>query len=60
MATQYGKECWCAEEVDVEKDFGRHGDGAVCDYPCTGDEVLLMDTGILEAHRCGRLPPPLL
>eukprot|EP00752_Nemacystus_decipiens_P017146 g15361.t1 len=36
MATQYSKECWCAEEVEVEYD--RHGT-AECNYPCAGDEV---------------------
>ncbi|CAM9249348.1 unnamed protein product [Ectocarpus sp. 13 AM-2016] len=30
-ATQYGAECWCAEEIDL-----RHGEGR-CDYGCTGD-----------------------
>ncbi|CAN0154082.1 unnamed protein product, partial [Ectocarpus sp. 6 AP-2014] len=30
-ATQYGAQCWCAEEVDL-----RHGEGR-CAYACTGD-----------------------
>lgn len=42
MATQWGIECWCATEVEV--DFGRHGKGdkgeeSVCNFPCAGDKV---------------------
>ena len=37
MATQFGVECWCA--TDIEIDYERHGEGAQCDYPCAGDEV---------------------
>ncbi|CAM9611334.1 unnamed protein product [Ectocarpus sp. 12 AP-2014] len=36
MATQFGKECWCATEVDI--DYTRHGQGAQCNQPCAGDE----------------------
>ena len=39
MATQYGYECWCY--VNGRADFDRHGDGAVCDIPCQGNEVPL-------------------
>ncbi|CBJ30578.1 conserved unknown protein [Ectocarpus siliculosus] len=31
-ATQWGRECWCARDVD----YSRHGEGS-CDYTCTGD-----------------------
>lgn len=37
MATQWGVECWCATEVEV--DHERHGEGATCDYRCAGDTV---------------------
>eukprot|EP00903_Cladosiphon_okamuranus_P006095 g6005.t1 len=37
MATQYSWECWCA--FDGLLDYERHGDGAVCNYPCNGDET---------------------
>lgn len=37
MATQYGEECWCADDEDL--DHERHGGGAECSYPCSGDEV---------------------
>ena len=41
MATQYGFECWCADEVDL--DYDRHHDsdseGALCDMLCKGDTV---------------------
>lgn len=37
MATQFGYECWCSSDGMLE--YERHGDGAVCDYPCLGDEV---------------------
>lgn len=36
MATQYGSECWCTREQDLDYaslDFG------VCDTRCSGDEV---------------------
>lgn len=36
MATQYGEECWCSNEEYLIHD--RHGE-AVCDYPCSGNEV---------------------
>ena len=36
-ATQNGEECWCSDEVELTHD--RHGDGAECDYPCSGDET---------------------
>ncbi|CAM9207102.1 unnamed protein product [Ectocarpus sp. 4 AP-2014] len=37
MATQWGIECWCATEVDLE--YERHGEaGELCDYKCGGDE----------------------
>lgn len=45
MATQWGIECWCADEVKVEAeiDYERHTkiEGAEweCDFPCAGDEV---------------------
>ncbi|CAN0305003.1 unnamed protein product [Ectocarpus sp. 6 AP-2014] len=36
MATQWGIECWCASEVDL--DYERHGEaGELCDYKCGGD-----------------------
>lgn len=44
MATQWGVECWCSREGDL--DFDRHGDGGVCDYPCIGDEVRCDEKGI--------------
>eukprot|EP00903_Cladosiphon_okamuranus_P020895 g19188.t1 len=41
MATQYGFECWCSS--DGELDYNRHyeitGEEAVCDMPCEGDEA---------------------
>lgn len=42
MATQYGYECWCSRNPDL--DFIRHtltegGDTGLCDMPCMGDEV---------------------
>lgn len=37
MATQYGAECWCSTEIEV--DYERHGEGAECDHPCAGNEV---------------------
>jgi len=37
MATQWGIECWCANEVEVK--YERHGEGAVCNYACAGDKV---------------------
>lgn len=37
MATQFGSECWCEDAVELK--YERHGDNAICDYPCTGDEV---------------------
>ena len=37
MALQFGYECWCSRNGVLE--YERHGDGAVCDYPCLGDEV---------------------
>ncbi|CAM9927113.1 unnamed protein product [Ectocarpus fasciculatus] len=38
MATQWGIECWCATEVDV--DYDRHGEaGETCDYACGGDKA---------------------
>eukprot|EP00903_Cladosiphon_okamuranus_P008160 g7859.t1 len=36
MGTQYGKECWCAMDVEVEYD--RHGE-AECDTACAGNSV---------------------
>jgi len=40
MATQWGAECWCAEEADVEIEYDRHGvEGATCDYQCPGNPV---------------------
>ncbi|CAM9748181.1 unnamed protein product [Pylaiella littoralis] len=36
MATQFGSECWCEDTVELK--YERHGDNAICDYPCTGDE----------------------
>ncbi|CAN0522609.1 unnamed protein product [Ectocarpus sp. 8 AP-2014] len=36
MATQWGIECWCATEVDLE--YERHGEAEeLCDYKCGGD-----------------------
>lgn len=52
MATQYGEECWCSKDVDL--DFTRHtgdeeGDFGLCDMFCTGNSVslpfLLYDRG---------------
>ncbi|CAN0192419.1 unnamed protein product, partial [Hapterophycus canaliculatus] len=40
MGTQYGIECWCHTEEE-EADFGRHGEGAECNYPCADDEVCI-------------------
>ncbi|CAM9965889.1 unnamed protein product [Ascophyllum nodosum] len=40
MATQYGNECFCSEEGDL--DYDRHSTG-VCDQPCAGD----------DSERCG-------
>ena len=41
MATQYGFECWCSDEVDL--DYDRHydsvGKDAECDMMCQGDTV---------------------
>lgn len=36
MATQYGNECWCSREQDL--DYASVGAG-VCDMPCGGDMV---------------------
>ncbi|CAM9939120.1 unnamed protein product, partial [Hapterophycus canaliculatus] len=36
MATQFGVECWCSREGAL--DYGRHGEGGICDYRCVGDE----------------------
>eukprot|EP00903_Cladosiphon_okamuranus_P006012 g5932.t1 len=33
-ATQYGSECWCSNDFDIEYD--RHGDDVECDMPCVG------------------------
>ncbi|CAN0317675.1 unnamed protein product, partial [Ectocarpus fasciculatus] len=37
MATQYGIECWCTAEAEL--DYARHGEGAQCNYDCAGDET---------------------
>ena len=36
MATQFGNECYCSTEEDLDYDRHKTGD---CDMPCTGDEV---------------------
>ena len=36
MATQFGNECFCSREGDL--DFDRH-DVGTCDKPCAGDDV---------------------
>ncbi|CAM9258580.1 unnamed protein product [Ectocarpus sp. 4 AP-2014] len=38
MATQYGIECWCTSEPEDQVDYARHGEGALCNYDCAGDE----------------------
>ena len=53
MATQFGYECWCSSDGMLE--YERHGDGAVCDYPCLGDEVsqeTVKTLIISEKRRC--------
>lgn len=43
MATQYGFECWCSHETDL--DYARHSDdmegrdNSLCTMACEGDEV---------------------
>ena len=41
MATQYGFECWCSDEIDL--DYDRHqasaGKDAECDMMCQGNTV---------------------
>lgn len=39
MATQYGDECWCSEDEDL--DYGRHKPSGDCNMPCFGDSVSL-------------------
>eukprot|EP00752_Nemacystus_decipiens_P015570 g13893.t1 len=39
MATQWSKECWCGNSLQV--DYDRHGDDAVCEDPCAGDETVM-------------------
>lgn len=39
MGTQYGIECWCAQDAAEEVDYSRHGEGAQCDKRCGGDQV---------------------
>ncbi|CAN0468079.1 unnamed protein product [Ectocarpus sp. 12 AP-2014] len=38
MATQYAIECWCTSEPEDQVNYARHGEGALCDYDCAGDE----------------------
>lgn len=41
MATQFGFECWCSadDDLDYERHYELVGEDAVCDAVCTGDEV---------------------
>ena len=41
MATQWGFECWCSPDggLDYNRHYEIHGEDAVCDFPCMGDEV---------------------
>ena len=36
MATQYGRECWCSREQDLDY---ASVDVGVCDMECSGDHV---------------------
>lgn len=38
MATQFGSECWCSAERDL--DYTRHGDVGTCDKYCAGDKYV--------------------
>lgn len=40
MATQYGDECWCSQ--DEELDFARHSESGGCDTSCYGNPVSLV------------------
>lgn len=49
MATQFGVECWCSQEADL--DFSRHNDDesgdnvyGVCDMACNGEPVSCAET----------------
>lgn len=48
MALQYGFECWCSadEDLDYERHNQRIGEDAVCDMPCLGDEVRVRDSSM--------------
>ncbi|CAB1106294.1 unnamed protein product [Ectocarpus sp. CCAP 1310/34] len=37
-ATQYAIECWCTSEPKDQVDYACHGEGALCNYDCAGDE----------------------
>lgn len=50
MATQYGEECWCARNGLL--DHERHGDGAVCDYYCSGDGVSQKQILLAKSVHC--------
>lgn len=53
MATQYGNECWCSREGIL--DYERHGEDAVCDYPCAGDEVNAANGWEMSCVMCNKL-----
>lgn len=46
MATQFGFECWCSSEVDLdyERHFDLIGVDAVCDMSCQGNTVRTFST----------------
>eukprot|EP00752_Nemacystus_decipiens_P008218 g7348.t1 len=46
MALQYGKECWCSS--DGMLDYARHGVGAVCDFPCLGNEFQIEEIALFK------------
>ncbi|CAM9974029.1 unnamed protein product, partial [Pylaiella littoralis] len=35
MATQYGNECWCSQDEDL--DYARHSESGECDMSCSGN-----------------------
>lgn len=63
MATQYGFECWCSHDVDL--DYARHSDDlervdgrdyGLCGTRCEGDKVSILH-GTIPAHREKRWKP---
>lgn len=48
MAAQFSFACFCSTDEDLE--YERHGDGAVCDMDCIGDEVSVTRRCNFEEH----------